>query len=103
MSPLSQVWLRTAASSLRLWMGTAVMLLWFRLESPIRNSRNGTPTSTTVCFHVSIYISALFSLSNYRFLEFSNIWLDYYVRIHVSGVTTISTATKPTDDGKPPT
>ncbi|CAI7592359.1 unnamed protein product [Penicillium pancosmium] len=33
----------------------------------------------------------------------SNIWLDYYVCIHVPGATTTSAAPSPTDDGKPPT
>ncbi|KAJ5131496.1 uncharacterized protein N7515_007535 [Penicillium bovifimosum] len=33
----------------------------------------------------------------------SNIWLDYYVCIHVPGATTTSAAPAPTDNGKPPT
>ncbi|KUM56608.1 hypothetical protein ACN42_g10598 [Penicillium freii] len=33
----------------------------------------------------------------------TNIWADYYVCIHVPGVTTTSAAPTPTDDGKPPT
>ncbi|KAJ5966592.1 hypothetical protein N7481_013306 [Penicillium waksmanii] len=47
----------------------------------LHNSPNGTPTSMTC----------------------SNIWLDYYVCIHVPGATTTSAAPTPTDGGKPPT
>jgi hypothetical protein len=43
------------------------------------------------------------NLANCQSSECSNIWLDYYVYIHVPGATTTSTAPTPTDDGKPPT
>ena len=44
-----------------------------------------------------------FSLANSQYSECSNIWLDYYVCIHVPGATTTSAAPTPTDDGKLPT
>lgn len=44
-----------------------------------------------------------FSLANSQYSECSNIWLDYYVCIHIPGATTTSAAPTPTDDGKPPT
>ena len=43
------------------------------------------------------------NLANCQSSECSNIWLDYYVCIHVPGATTTSAAPTPTDDGKTPT
>lgn len=79
--------------------------------SQMINSSHGIPPSTTVCPHSpppsSQSIPATILTFNNPPIssinpECTNLWLDYYVCVHVPGATTTSAAPKPTATGPQP-